>query len=478
MQRAARLSTIGKFLPIVAIVMCGFSVLPTPVKAQSICSGAAGNNAVWGTCTGSGFEIVRSTDLIDASPFGRNNTNICAVLNGILSSASIQYPASGAVIDARGLPGNTGTNMTCTISPWGSGSGYINVPSTILLPAGTITIPSSPGTWILPNGTKLIGEGTATNGTGTTILAGSNFTTGTPMIQLGDSHCPSPGCTGISVENLTLNGAAQNINGIQNQNSQDLSYVDRVNLYQILGTGLLVGSSTPGNANNSGPYSNITFNVGSTSLTATACAQINGLSGTRGIHGLNCTSPTNDSNAAVLLDSSNNSIEDVTIGGFYNGIVVGSMGPARSNVLVNISDNTKACSSNCPPTPVNMVHIEPYITSGTPNVSDLSIIGASNDGAGTVTILDDLTSTNLNDTYVSIYALGQSKNNGYSRFTTSPNAATWVVGTTSPSNASACPNGSLYSCTGSTANCMNGSSSAALWACVSSGNAFQWVAVK
>ena len=50
-----------------------------------------------------------------------------------------------------------------------------------------------------------------------------------------------------------------------------------------------------------------------------------------GIHGLKCKSETNDAQAAVLLDSSNNSIEDVNIVGFYDGILVGSQASAQSN---------------------------------------------------------------------------------------------------------------------------------------------------
>jgi hypothetical protein len=119
---------------------------------------------------------------------------------------------------------------------------------------------------------------------GTTIQAKSGFS-GT-MIQFGNASpiCPSNVCTGISVENLTLDGQGGSaVNGIANAYSQDVSYVNHVGLYQILGTGLAVS----GYATNSGPYSNITFDTGGSSgLQQTVCASINGLSGTRGIHGL------------------------------------------------------------------------------------------------------------------------------------------------------------------------------------------------
>ena len=83
-------------------------------------------------------------------------------------------------------------------------------------------------------------------------------------------------------------------------------------LYQILGTGL----SVSGSANNSGPYSNLTFDTGAYSgQNSTVCASITGLTATRGIHGLSCTSQALNAGTAILLDASNNSIEDVTIAG-------------------------------------------------------------------------------------------------------------------------------------------------------------------
>ena len=117
------------------------------------------------------------------------------------------YPASGTVIDARGV--NGATNLTCTHgSPWKEGSNTATAPSTILLPATTgaapIVISSK---WILPSNTHLIGQGDAItpNGftLGTTIQVSGSFPASNPMIQFGSSTgC----CTAISVENLTLDG--------------------------------------------------------------------------------------------------------------------------------------------------------------------------------------------------------------------------------------------------------------------------------
>jgi hypothetical protein len=450
-----------------AVIVLGacFSILSIRAEAQ------IGKNAVYNsssTCS----PCTPSTAFIDASVFANSppplNRNFCGVLNFILSSTT--YPLGGAVIDARGL--NSGnTSMTCTSSPWGSGSGYLNEPSTILLPATGGASPTPiiiPSTWVLPSSTRLIGEGSNATG-GTTIQAlANNFATNTPMIQFGlSSTACSSVCTAISVEDLTLDGQGQFINGIQNANSGQLSYVNNVNLYQIRDTGLQVS----GNAQDSGPYSNITFDVGSYSgLASTVCANVNGLSGTRGIHGLSCISDTSDSSVAVYLDSSNTTIEDVTIAGFYNGILVGSVAAAQSDILLNISGNTHYGANLVP---INVVVISSAVTGTSANVSDVSLVGINNAGpSGTNSISDQLTSTTLSDTYVAMYALGKPKNGGYSRFTTSPNAATWAAGTSAPSTTVSCnaaTAGSLYSNT-------SPSASPALYLCPVGGGT--WVSVK
>ena len=406
--------------------------------------------------------------------------DFCSVLNYILNSTT--YPSGGAVIDARGLPGSTTTSMTCAASPWAGIS--TPPPSTILLPATGSGNSANPiiisATWTLPSNTHLIGEGDGLSGTTIQVASGTSLTS---MMRFGSASpfCSSGVCTGISVENLTLDGKAQSIDGIINQYAQNNSYVNHVRIYQILGIGLLVSSSGSSSAVNSGPYSNITFDTGGYSGTSsTVCAQILSVNGgTRGIHGLSCTSQdARRSLAAVLLDSSNNSIEDVAVVGFYDGILVGSNAPAQSNVLVNIiGDTANTCYPTCF-TPINTVHISSHTTSGTPNVSNLSVTGASNDGSGTLTIADDLTSTYLSDAHVSIYALGESPSGGigYSRYTTSPNAASWIVGGSAPPSG-ACVRGSLYSCIGGSSVCTSGSTYA-LWDCVPSGSTTKWTGVK
>jgi hypothetical protein len=462
----------GTLLGIVAVLFVCLTAFSITAKAQN-----PGNNAVYNSNNG----VVGSAAFIDASVFASNaNPNICAILNNILNGTLLVkqggYPATGAVIDARGLnPGNT--SMTCSISPW---AGITNPPpSTILLPATTANAPIViPTTWVLPNNTRLIGAGDALNypasggivPSGTTLQACNTSVnhcsfSGSDMIDLGAMLCPLSGgiriCNSVSVENLTLDGLGQSLNGIVNTNAQTGSHVDHVSLFQIRGIGLLIS------AINSGPYSNLTFDTGSfAGLTSTVCAQILNAGGTRGIHGLTCISESNDATAAVLLDSSNNSIEDVRIVGFYDGILVGANANARSNVLVNIVGDT--ARSNIMP-PVYVVHI-----SKSNSVTDLSIMGANNvlgsPMGSEFTINDELTSTTLGDSYVAMYVLGKLASGGYSRFTTSPHAATWAVGTAAPNNSTGCSPGSLYSNTNPTPN------SPALYVCSVATGA--WQAVK
>lgn len=442
MKNATKLAAKLIFSGTVAVLIAWLSVYPTTAAAQ----GTQGQNAVY-NFSGSCSPCAGSSAFIDAKVFATAGSTICSVIYGILQPSAY----SAAVIDARGL-NSSNTNMTCAAgwTPWNNGSIYLNKSSTILLPATGSGSSAAPiiisSTWVLPSNTHLIGVGDGVSGTTIQAASGTSLPT---MIQFGSSGiCP---CTGISVENLTLDGQAQAVDGIINQNAQTNSYVDHVRIYQILGTGLNI--STTG-ANNSGPYSNILFDTGGYSgASSTVCASINGTTGTYGIHGLTCHSETNDANAAVLLDSSNNSISDVRIVGFYDGIRVGANANAQSNVLLNIIGDTTSTGAS----PIIVVHIENVGNT----VSDLSIMGANNAGgsASTITIKDDsfTPSTQLTDTSVAMYALGEKDAitaGAYSRYTTSPNAATWVVGAgTPPPSGTTCSRGSLFSCIGTNTAC-------------------------
>jgi hypothetical protein len=283
MESTAHLTSAGKPL-VVAVLVCWLSTFPTAAAQTSL----QGQDAVYN----SSAQVTNSPAFIDASTFVAQSSDICDAIFNILRSKG--YPPAGAVVDTRGI-NNNNSSLTCTKgSPWTEGSTSLNVPSTILLPAtggatpNPIVIPNS-SPWILPPNTHLIGEGDGIPSTGftpaTTIQAASSFS-GTTMIQFGPSatFCLPPGegttvCVGISVENLTLDGQSQSINGITNQLAGDPSPVNHVSLYRIVGTGLLVSD----NATNSGPYSNITFDAGGFSVQGTVCAQILNTSSTHGM---------------------------------------------------------------------------------------------------------------------------------------------------------------------------------------------------
>jgi hypothetical protein len=210
---------ISEFVIITGILVLGlwFLAVPPAAMAQS-----QGNNAIYYQPGSSGVCCQGSGAFIDASQFVAHATDICGVIYYIFTHG---YPSTfGTVVDARGLNSSIpGFSMTCaaTTSPWTNGSTIVSVPSTILLPAGTVFIQAP---WILPHDTHLIGVGDGLSGTVIEVLSGTTLGS---MIQFGSSAtnvCNTSGiCTGISVENLTLNGQAQSIDGIINQYAQNNS---------------------------------------------------------------------------------------------------------------------------------------------------------------------------------------------------------------------------------------------------------------
>jgi hypothetical protein len=454
-------------------------------------------NAVYNT----GGVVSPSAAYIDASAVAQQS-DICATLFSIISAAS--YPGHAAVIDARGIKNTTGSpNMlTCNSgSPWTQGTGSrtnsntTTNPATILLPAGTIYLSTS---WILPNFAQIVGEGKA----GTVMKACSTGTAGcsanfappawdnswpggpavgvNAMVELGSPFgtstscgsqvtCFCPGgigntdCNSVGVRDLTLDGAGQNINGIVNQVSQELTFVDDVALNNIEGIGLWIGNdanpdavTTVGaiEAGNSGPYSNIVFNAGAAAST-TECVNLQ--AGTRGIHQISCTATGNPA-AAIYLDGYNNSVADVQISGFTDGVLIGSQAlstvatNSRSNLLLNVAGISGVTNvvHICGPNPPSSLAACAETTNPT---ADVTILGTSNLGALTSSnnlVRDDETETALGGANVAMYVLGEQTPNGssnqYTRFTTAPKLPTWATGSVAITANSACTgNGTLYS---------------------------------
>lgn len=413
-------------LPIFVALLATF-VAPVLTFAQS-----AGNNAVYG----GGLSPISSGAFIDASLLTSPNSdaNVCAKINDALSIA----PPSGAVIDARGVNG-----LTCPPhdTPWSYGGHAYSTPAVILLPSGTINISTG---WVVPGHTRVIGGPDAT-ANGTLILANSAYDTSGPMVQFcsGTSNCAA-----VGLENLFLNGQDLPVTEIENDYAADsMSYVDHVNLSHI-GSTSIPGIGLKITASGSGTYSNIQCIDVSNGGT---CVELMA-SNTGGLHGLTCTNPNENGAAAIRLDGSNNTIEDVHMEGFSFGIVVGGSAPAEGNTLSNINGSSGTGSMQ------DVIDISNFYT-----VSDLTILGAtslSNNGNQVTTLLDDtVTSTVIpngsgpaGEASLAKYVLGEQDANtlGYVRFTTAPVAsgsasiATFAAGSTGPGLSCTGNNGSIY----------------------------------
>jgi hypothetical protein len=416
--------------------------IPLAMLAGSAQAQYPGDNAVWNASA-----VTYSHAFIDLT--GVNGTSghsdVCAKINAALLNLAntTTYPQYGGqgVIDARGIS----VSSACSMSPWGGTAptgGW--PPATILLPPGVISIDT---TWFLPSGTRLVGEGSSIAGASiTSIQAEAGFTGW--MIQMGSTatgFCPTGGCTSVSVEDLVLDGSkvtSGTVNGIGNSEAADFSYVKRVTLYDLSGAGLQVF----GSGLNSGPYTEITFDDSTSSnvsASTTMCAAFR--VSTRGVRGIRCLS-NGVPKSAIQLDSSNNSIEDVYIQGFIDGILVGENVNAQSDILANITGSSVTGGSL-----TNVVHI----ASNGHTVSDLSLMAISGSGTFSHSIQDDLTGANITDASVALYALGESQTFGtitaYPRFTTSASVPSWGAGPSAPSGS--CTNtGSMFSVAGSSAN--------------------------
>lgn len=457
-------------------------VLSQAIQAQCAGGVCPGDNAVHSS-NGQNPQV-QSHSFIDASQIAGND--LCTVINTALQQLQQNpqyYGHSEGVIDARGVS-PTVLNGICSSSPWSGLAHSVN--STVLLPAGTI---KTSATWVVPAFTKLVGQGACSPGSGscstlTTIQATTSLAY---MIQMGD-HDPSKGnngacpqglcvttrynCNGVGIEHLRLDGNNNTgIGGILNEYSEELSYVNDVAMVNLQGTGLEIESVSDGDADNSGPYSNLYIS------TAKSCAQIaegmnttNPMTQTRGIHGLTCNTQLT-SGAAISIDTINNTIEDVSVTGTssLDGIELGENGNASGNIVMNVAGTSLA----------KVIHIwDPGSTGTCPgnhNVCDLTIAGVSA-GTGTKTIEDDLPGgSTLSNSTVGLYVVGEpvgaatGKPGGTSRFTTSRTVPTWLVGTQLPSGPS-CTVGDLYSYTSAP------STVSALYACTNANGTWSAIA--
>jgi hypothetical protein len=307
--------------------------------------------------------------------------------------------------------------------------------------------------------------------------------------------CPSGTCTGISIEHIAMNAqeptGTQNIlpvYGIYNLGAQDQSYVDDVNLQNFEQAGIFVATTAQG----SGPYSHINFGAASQCSSSTNCPACVVLqSQTRGVHGATCIGSSAVSQksgvayAAIYVQASNNSIRDIHVEDFWDGVQVGgttAISPSVNNVV--IANVTAANNGTGSGGVVNTVHIcgqygSTYGTCTAPvnAVSDVTATGISIEGNQFATwsaLRDDVTGTTiappsgssstiwLSGSYILGDQIGTSSVQ-YNRFSTSPAVPSWGVGAISVSAGATCPAiGALYSNT-------KGASGSTVYVCTTSG---------
>jgi hypothetical protein len=484
----------------VMLIMMGWATTqPMLLQAQSTQYPVQADNSAY-IGPGTSQNLGGSVALVDASQyFAQEGNDICATINYIVSYANGsggvygEDNSNGVVVDARGINVSPGQTLACAHNPF---SGVYDVSQgfsiTVLLPASTIAIQQ---TWILPESARIIGQGE-----GVTVIQACNgcFTgggwIGPELIDMGTNNTNFCGqlnngydCSAVGIEHLTIDANnqtsnSQAVDGIVNPYSQELSYVKDVAIINVPsgGTGLWLAQHDIGN---SGPYSDIYFSGSGT------CAQIfssasgpsdsRPLPDTRGIHGLTCAG-NSVQGTAIMVDGSYNSLEDIYITGYTEGILVGSRWSAQGNLIFNVTGgsgmndvihiaSTQTLYSNCPPGIDNQVGNPTGNNVYAPTVCDLTIAAVTS--SGTYSIQDDLTGIKLTDSNVGIYALGElttipsgSGVPSYSRFTTSPSVPAWFVGA-APSSGSACSTGSLYSATSGSA--------PTVWGCVAS----KWKAI-
>lgn len=469
-------------------------------------SQSTGNKAVFGS---SGLQP--STIWIDASAWWTSSTygndpDICKIIDQI-----IQIPySSPVVIDARGLYNNQGTGsaaIPCAVNPFQHATSSLPA-TTVLLPAASISVST---TWILPNSARIVGEGQNTN-----LVAGSGLSG--YIVEMGSSSmCPTGGyCSSVGVEHMLLqsNGA---VGGIYNGWSQTGSYVNDVN-FRLFGcasmcaTKTYVGLQVDPGATNSGPYSNLTYSTASSAV-ASLCADIE--TQTLGIHGFTCTGNASTANAGpssdaagIIINSGNNSVEDVHLESFWDGIEIGNT-TARTvgDVIVSNVTGTQSgsgCTSGMLLCVVqNVIHIcgansnNPSgrgTCANSGSVSDVELlnilVGASYYATVVAAVQDDSSGTSIVKCGSSIstcaipttatYSLGESVAGGYSRFATNPSnptanydasssiVPTWGVGINSVSTNTSCLTpGALYSN-------LDGISGSSLYVCTYGSSGFVW----
>jgi hypothetical protein len=437
-----------------------------PVQAQAQCPSSLSVCEGWNGVYNSATSNLASYAFVDAVPYMSNvncsngTCDICAAFELIFNNYN-STNTKGIIVDARGVA----TPAYCSASPWQAFGVSAPASTAILLPAGTIYLQQG---WVLPNATRIVGEGPALTtlqvcppGTGSCtggFTSGDMIDMGAHSSQVCNQVASLWDCQGVVVEHLGLNGNAQNVNGIVNLGAEELSRVDDV---WMSNTGSGNGLSITQSGTNSGPYTKIYYSgAGTCARIGPGSGETRGPTDTRGIHGLTCVMTGGSSSAAIYVDTTGSTLEDVYISGSspaQDGVLLGANAAAPDNTLLNVGGTGLS----------SVVHI-----SSANATSDIALLGVTylSPEPSSYTIKDDFSFSgaggglsSTTDPYVGMYILGDAVQGnggvvGYSRFTTSQSVPAWIVGTNAPTSSS-CPVGSLYSESSAS------NDSTTLWAC-------------
>jgi len=374
------------------------------------------------------------------------NNDICLRIQSVYSSSLIP-PGGGAVVDARGFtntnfpPGST--KWVCTVNPFATTAGTGLTGKTGKLLLGYIDIEAGV-TWVIPS--QVIIEGIGANGTGlasanTEIHAASSFsaglgsTTNPAVLQMGlGGTGTSATYYGIQIRDLTVNcnavsstamGAAV---GVLNNNAEERSLLNNVQIFDCPIIGLHVTTSNPGGtgfgAVNSGPYQDVAIGFTATGTTAncglcgnnTVALQVDGDTTTgssslegRSIRGFdnftvsgNNLSISNEPNTLIKVFGVSTAITNSHVE-FCSGsaacIVIGNPTASLTTTGVRLSDVTVGVNHNG-----YDVEILGNSTFPTGNVLIENLNHEST--ANTNTLQDNMTSNKVADIYLGWYFLG------------------------------------------------------------------------
>lgn len=426
-------------------VVCAIALLLTlsePVSAQ-----ISGTNLTVGEpiIATSATAADSEGEYFDASVF--SGSDICAKISAAWAEALVTEGLTSATIDARAITGN----QTCSSSPFSvSLSGRTPTPHGVLL-LGNVTIATSV-TWVIPTQLEVrgIGSGGAAGSSSdyNTIITTYNtasdeytLASGLPVLQMGPSGSGNGPWFSIKIADLTVDcHALTGCTGIFNEEAEENSTVDHVQIWDALAYGLHVSTYDAGNtsspaATNSGPYRSIMVeysaaDCGSCSVGSTVGIEVDGYGSTnftRAIRGIDAVtvsghfagSTTHGYIAAAVVICgvsaalTNSHLEYATTGlEIGTGPVTGTAGcntsytgfDTRSVVVSNVSIGTITGNSG-----QNAIIIGS--TSNTPPTGDVSIAGITNQTVNTNsnTLTDYVSGTTLastTDPFLGYYAVG------------------------------------------------------------------------